>query len=63
MLSQKFFTPQSFPGNDLENFKSKFFMPILCSYLGKNTKFYSVISNFDTFMPLSANIYFIFKFH
>jgi len=30
-----------------ENFYIKFYTPILCLYLCKITKFYSVISNFD----------------
>jgi len=35
----------------IENFKIKFYTPFICSYLRKITKFYSIISNFDTVMP------------
>jgi len=34
----------------VENFKSIFYMPIICSYLRYATNFYSIISNFDEVM-------------
>jgi len=37
-----------------ENFKIKFHMPVVRSYLCKIAKFYAIISNFDKIMPDEA---------
>jgi len=37
-----------------ENFKAKFYKPIVCTYLCQTTKFYLIISKFDKVMPYSA---------
>jgi len=34
-----------------ENFKAKFYMPIVCSHQWQITKFYSITSKFDKLMP------------
>jgi len=34
-----------------DNFLAKFYTPVVCSYLCKITKFYSIIGKFDKDMP------------
>jgi len=53
--SETFFTFLWFSGNffskRVKNFKLKFWLPTVCSYIRKIEKFYLILSNFDKIMP------------